>query len=194
MPGLARFRDRFGPPTAARPADPAVCERYAARLPAALIEEWRESGWAAYADGRLWLVNPDDYTEAMDEWLPDLCADPDTRPLVFARSAFGDLLVAHDADSTGQLNVHYGRFVDLVAEPDDFLDLLLDLPYLADALDGDLAAQAVLRAGPLAADEMFAFQPALALGGARHLDHVVKVKMEPHLAILVQLFDAITFE
>lgn len=194
MPGLARFRDRFGPPTAARPADPAVCERYAARLPAALIDEWREVGWAAYANRCLWLVNPDDFAETVAAWLPALCTDLDRPPLVFARSAFGDLLVTHKEKGIGQLNVHYGRFVTIGAAPHVFLNLLLDPPYVAAALDGDLAAKAVLRAGPLAADEMFAYQPALALGGSETVDSVVKVKMDPHLAILVQLFDKITFE
>jgi hypothetical protein len=39
---------------------------------------------------------------------------------------------------------------------------------------------------------MFTFEPALALGGARKLEYVAKVKMMPQLSFLSQLFDEVT--
>jgi hypothetical protein len=50
-----------------------------------------------------------------------------------------------------------------------------------------LAAKAVKKLGPLAADEMFTFEPALALGGAERLKYIVKAKLMPQLSFLAQL-------
>ena len=53
--------------------------------------------------------------------------------------------------------------------------------------DGYLFEPALKKLGPLAPDEMYALEPALAAGGAIALENLVRVKLDPHLTILRQL-------
>ena len=53
--------------------------------------------------------------------------------------------------------------------------------------DGYLFDRALKKLGPLAPDEMYALEPALAAGGAIALENLVRVKLDPHLTILRQL-------
>jgi hypothetical protein len=50
-----------------------------------------------------------------------------------------------------------------------------------------LFAQAVQRHGPLAADEMYGYVPALVAGGRNVVGQMARVKAVPHLSILRQL-------
>jgi hypothetical protein len=61
-------------------------------------------------------------------------------------------------------------------------------------MDGALAAKAKAKLGELSPDEMFMFEPALALGGAPELKYVRKAKTLPHLSLLSQLHDTVTNE
>jgi hypothetical protein len=65
-----------------------------------------------------------------------------------------------------------------MTDDDEFVDLVLDRA---------LHREAINKFGLLAPDEMFTFEPALALGGAAELKYVAKVKMLPQLSILAQL-------
>lgn len=193
MSSLKRFRKKHGPETYCQSSNENSLRKYQDRLPVELLNEWRDRGWCGYAMGQIWLVDPDNYLDVVKEWLPDWCEGEDRPPIVFARSAFGDLLISHEK-SVGQLNVHYGRYIDIGDEVDDFLEYSLDKSYVSDALDGTLALKAMKKLGPLAPDEMFTFVPALALGGSYDLQYVQKVKMFPQLSILVQLFNEIIIE
>ena len=56
-----------------------------------------------------------------------------------------------------------------------------------DHLDKPLFDRALKALGPLAADEMYGFEPALALGGTADLKNLRKVKCVEHLVMLAQL-------
>jgi hypothetical protein len=58
---------------------------------------------------------------------------------------------------------------------------------LKDANRAPLFARALAALGPLAEDEMYGFEPALAVGGVMTLEHLRKVKVDQHLTILRQL-------
>lgn len=166
-------------------------EKYRGRLPDGLVDEWTTNGWCRYANDVFWFVNPDLYVDVVSQWLPEWAAED--AAVVFARSPFGDLLVSHDG-KPGQLNVHYGRYVEIGGRLDVFLGYVLDSGYVDHAMDGELARQAVGKLGALEDDEMFTFEPALALGGAHELGYVQKVKLFPQLSLLAQLFDSISIE
>jgi hypothetical protein len=53
--------------------------------------------------------------------------------------------------------------------------------------DKPLFERALKKLGPLAADEMYGFEPTLALGGKADLKNLHKVKAVEHLVILAQL-------
>jgi hypothetical protein len=47
--------------------------------------------------------------------------------------------------------------------------------------------KALKKLGPLHPDEMYGFEPALAVGGTSKIENLVKVKMIEHLILLSQL-------
>jgi hypothetical protein len=164
------------------------------RFPVELVAEWESHGLCSFADGLLWTVDPNVYQDALDEWLPPRRGSKDKADsFVFARSAFGDLLVSRDG-RVGQLNVHFGRYIDMGGNISIFLNCSLDTRYVKNALDGLLGAKAIKKLGALSESEMFTFEPALALGGAQELKYIKKVKVLPQLSILAQLFDEVTIE
>jgi len=192
MSSLVNFRQWHGPSDQCENATGEVIEKYKGVLPNALLDEWRDYGWCAYANGNLWLVNPDDYADALQEWLPDWCHGEDL-PVVFARGPFGELLVSYQ-DVVGQLNVHHGRYIEIGADVETFLEFSLDKGYVAEALVASLAKRVRKRIGALASDEMYTFVPALALGGTHSASSAEKVKILPQLSILSQLFDEVSIE
>lgn len=188
---LEKLNKGYGDPECYGHPSEKLLKMYSGKVPETLIEEWRERGWCCFAQGVLWTVNPDEYAEVITEFLPDSHESGRTT-VVFARSAFGDLLIGRDGRAM-DLSVHYGRCVDLAWEVDRFLRRL-DRGYVSKALDGRLAMVAIKQFGPLSPDEMFTFEPALALGGAAEMKYVKKVKMFPQLSFLAQLFERITIE
>ena len=48
-------------------------------------------------------------------------------------------------------------------------------------------AQAVEKYGDLAYDECFGYVPLLALGGKEDVEHLKKIKMKEHIAVITQL-------
>lgn len=45
----------------------------------------------------------------------------------------------------------------------------------------------LMKLGPVAENEMYAFEPALCIGGKADLEHMVKLNMDVHLTFLEQL-------
>jgi len=174
------------PGKAARYASPSreQLERLGTLLPEDLVRAWTENGWCSYGDGLIWTVDPDLYTDVVAQWMP---AQRDL--LVLARFSFGDLLMYSERAGLVKVDVLYGKILDLGARPRlYFRSSLNQASYLRDALWWDLHKQAVKKLGVLAPDEMYAFVPALPLGGSTKLEHVQKEKLLPHLNFLSQLF------
>ena len=97
------------------------------------------------------------------------------------------------------INVNYGMLFPTDGTEDlkeDGPDLTLDLFFATiskDSLDKNdsdenpLFERAMALLGPLEADEMYGFVPALAIGGAPKLENLQKVKVIEHLTFLADL-------
>lgn len=196
----ALFIENFGEPTARDPVPRASFCQWAGILRESLLSYWRRDGWATYANGRLWTVNPEDYEHLVHAWLegtPFLSIDTYH---AFARSAFGKLYLCGEASGVGvSIDPIRGeafalqnrlRFKSLTqqnggikvffacAELDDF-DLL-------DADEELLFDRALSTCGPLLADEMYGFEPALVCGGEVAIGNLRRLKLQPHLHRLRQ--------
>jgi hypothetical protein len=88
--------------------------------------------------------------------------------------------------------------MDMQGDVTFFFDLTLPSDfakeYWKDGLDGSMTRKATKKLGPLAPDEMFTWEPALALGGSRKPENLAKVKLSQQLSFLSQLFDEITID
>jgi hypothetical protein len=181
MPAIPRFIEHYGSGISyAKPAAEDV-ERWRGRLHDKILEEWTTCGWCSYGDGFVWLVNPAEFEQAMAEW--------NKKAIVFARTSFGHLLLTVESGETAHLDVHRGDAVNYAYNAYRFLQYALtdNAKFIDVVLDRALHREALQKFGPIASDEMYTFEPALALGGAAELKYVQKVKMSPQLSILAGL-------
>ena len=85
------FTEMVGPRTYSDPVPNNALATYKNILPDQLLEYWKEEGWAAYANGLVWIVNPADYSDLVSLWLKDTPYPEIDTYHVIARSAFGAL-------------------------------------------------------------------------------------------------------
>ncbi len=186
MPQFQEFKKKHGPPAMCRPVAAERVTAHAKKLPANLLAEWKESGWCAYGDGLLWLVDPNDLKAPVREWL-----GASNKKVPFARSAFGHVFLWDD-DGAYMLDPHEGTLAKIVKNIDVVFDYVLcQKEYLEDVLEQKLFRKALKKLGALDYDECYAFEPALALGGPGTLETLRKVKLREQLSILSQLVDEV---
>lgn len=200
------FLRTFGPATSSRPAGDGFVADYAGRLPPSLIEFIREQGFAAYAGGLLWTVDPSKYSAYAQFWCDQFSAMAGAEYLVFARSAFGELFaVRSDTGNVVSLAFHSGSIVfpsdiALPLKKKDSGVLAFFTCHDPEAFDIEdeggepLFARAIEQLGELDENEMFGFEPALALGGRMSLENLRRLRMDVHLDILAQLAPPKAFE
>ncbi len=191
----------FAPALACTPVDQATLTRYKGILPDRLLGYWKEFGFCGYGEGRFWLVNPTDYEEQVELWLKDTPLWGRENYYVIARTAFGDLYVWGDRCANTIDITPYEHSIlpnDLPKKPitqeqkERYLGTFISGrdKEVTDAYDKDdklLFKKALKKLGTLEPDEMYAFVPALALGGIADIKNVQKVKLQEHLSFLAQL-------
>ena len=198
---FAIFLENFGPAIDKRRVPKASIDRYRGKLPTQLLEYWQEHGWAGYADGLFWTVNPEEYEPVLQAWIGDTdFVEHDTYHII-ARSAFGVLLLWGERTGTSltimsldyvafpsegdEKDIAEGRSDDAVkcifrfSAPEDF-------EYENDAAEL-LFQPALQKLGQLEHDEMYSFIPSRALGGPATLARLQKVKAIEHLVFIAQL-------
>lgn len=194
------FREDNGAPTSKEVVPAAAFERYRRVFPNCLLDLWKQDGWAGYGNGRWWIVDPAKFDSVLGEWLEGTPFPAVDRFHCFARSGFGKLH-AWSEKFGNHLTVDCanGFIVALrdeigVKEKDPEIAMATKLSFLtpdSGDLEGDdgefLFDAAVARLGPLGADQVFGFEPALALGGAAVLDSVRKLRLDVHLSLLRQI-------
>jgi hypothetical protein len=187
------FRKAFGHGTQVRVCGPADEERLKSVVPEFLLELWKEDGWASYRDGLLWTVDPKDFESVVRAWKL-----PDRPPIAVARTAFGSLYLLREfvtkKGTPGfailELNPHTGHYMVVGPSAKPFLFGELAQPdYIKTVLREADAQLASKDQGPLAWDEMYGYEPALALGGSREPAHVRRVNIFAHHQLLSQLVD-----
>lgn len=195
------FLEKMGPPVEKRHVPRSSIERYRGRLPEQLLAYWEAHGWCGYADDLFWTVNPHEYEPVLEAWIGGTRFMDEDAYHVIARSAFGELYFwgEKSGDSLRILPWHALAFPLTGAETyiaagkaDDAIRWFfggLKRKYfdVVDDQERPLFAPALEKLGRLKFDEMYAFVPALALGGPRTLAQLQKVKAIEQLIVLAQL-------
>jgi hypothetical protein len=195
------FLEKMGPPVEKRHVPPSSIERYRGHLPNQLLAYWEEHGWCGYADGLFWTVDPQEYEPVLEAWIGDTQFMEKDAYHVIARSAFGELYFwgEKSGDSLRILPWYALAFPLTGAEKyisagkaDDAIRWFfggLKRKYfdLVDDRERPLFVPALEKLGRLKVDEMYAFVPALALGGSATLAQLQKVKIIEQLLVLAQL-------
>ena len=178
MTVFPEFKRVQGPASACRPADPDAIAAYTGRLPEPVLDEWRESGWCAYAGGLLWFVNPAELEDLLGDWLEEPALF-----VPFARTAFADLCL-WGPEGVHYLDVQSGDLTDLIDDVELFVESSLrEGRFLKKVVNQPLYRKAESRLGPPAHDECYAFEPAVALGGPGTADTLQRVKLREHLGL-----------
>jgi hypothetical protein len=182
MTAFPEFQKKHEVGTFCTPASQDVIDSYQDRLPVQLLEEWQEKGWCSYSKGLIWLVNPSDFREVLEDWL-----DPSDDALVFGRTAFGDLFLWRN-NEVEFLSTQYAKIANLIDDVTLFFEYsLCSETFLNDVLDRKLFRKALKQYGQLEQDECYGFEPVLALGGSGEIDTIRKVKLREYLGILSQV-------
>ena len=163
---------KSGPPAAEVPGE----------VPAELKELLSLVGTNSYADGFFTFVAP----RTLDRFL-GLAGIDQSGAHVFLKCGFGQLVFWHQQ----QYKVLHPVFNE-VDELGDDLDFVMDIalcdrPGMENSFMLDVFEQAFPRLGPPKLDEIYAFVPALKLGGPRDVANVRRSKMDVELPILLQL-------
>lgn len=193
------FTAHFGEPQGRRSAPVSSIEKYRSKLPDALLSVWQSEGWSAYADGLFWIVDPDQYTAMLKQWLSGSDLEHVDNYHVIARDAFGSLYAWGEryqrsitiSSLAGGIVALKSQLQQRQTNPDRALGIFFATATKADfdfedRMGNPLFERALAKLGPLSESEMYAFEPALSLGGRADLDGLVKVDMDVHLALLHQ--------
>lgn len=178
---------------------------YEGKLPKRLLEYWQEYGFCGWGEGIYWTVNPAEYRDVLQVWIAGTefeCREKNglDKYYVIGRGAFGSLYVW--GETSGQ-SIDINPSYSMIFPADETAGLIkrgeertIDLFFAVmrkealeekDLDDKPLFERAVAKLGPLEADEMYAFVPALALGGSNKLENLQKVKIIDHLSFLAEL-------
>lgn len=194
------FIEHLGEANSRRHVPEASIDKYRSILPDALLGYWREEGWCSYADGLFWIVNPEPYKAALDTWLQGSGLAEIDNYHVIARDAFGSLYAWGEryqrkitvSSLAGGIVALKNQLQTPNPQPDRALGIFLGATSresldFEDSQGKPLFNRVLMKLGPLAEDEMYAFEPALCIGGKADLEHMVKLNIDVHLTLLEQL-------
>ena len=190
----------FGPAINATVVSSEIVERFRGKLPDQLLSYWQQFGWCGWGQGLFWMVDPDEYESTLEAWIGDTPLMERDAYFVIGRSAFGELFLWGVKSGSGvSIKSSWGMIFprDNTARVAQGDAGMLAKTFVVgqrkqnldqkDYLDKPLFDRAVKALGPLAADEMYGFEPALAIGGKADLKNLRKVKAVEHLVMLAQL-------
>jgi hypothetical protein len=155
-----------------------------AGMPDELRQRLKQVGTSSYANGLFRFVAPAEFRS----YLSFFNLDP-AECLPFLKGAFGHLVFLHGEQY--KLLDPIVNSIDDLGEPLDLrfaMNMLLsDRDILESTFLIDVYEAAFPRLGAPAADEMYAFVPAIGLGGSREAENVQKRSMAAEMQLLSQL-------
>jgi hypothetical protein len=200
---FAHLLGRLGEPEQALKVTYDEAQRYAGRVPDAMLRFWREHGRGAYKGGSYWICDPAPYQGVIEAIFKD---DPEFDPALMTAvgyDAFGRISIWHQ--------MRYEVTVDLLTStidnppdssqissetgqkftPDFSIGCFLTQPIYRDPEtdedDEDLVPKARARLGALEHNEVYGFFPALQLGGTMRVENLRRVKAPEHMMLLASL-------
>ena len=165
-----------------------VLEQFCGILPPELLDFWQEYGFGSYGGGLLKVVDPTTYADGLYTWLGG--EDPSRQPVLV--TAFGNIFyyrkLSETADDVCLLDIHHRQILTCTYSFAEFFErFITDGEVVEELLNRPLFAEALQKKGPLGGDEIYAFVPALILGGSETADHLDKCGAAAHQQLLFQL-------
>jgi len=185
---LTKLLTRFPSYTIVEKPTPEFIARYRDLVPAELVEIWEQYGFGTFCDGYLKIVNPDDYADLLADTYQRTStpASSPTVSLVLFATAMGDLLV-WERGYLVLVDYRHGHTNSVAKNFKLLFRNLIDDGYLKHDLLWEPYLAARERLGEPAFDECFGYVPLLALGGRETVEHLEKVKLREHIALIGQV-------
>jgi hypothetical protein len=178
----AEFHKTFGKPARYAEWSTSDHNRLDGRLPASLLAFLAEDGFAAYKGQSLWMCDPDQMHSEKSAWLQSF-----PKAEIFMRTAFGDMFF-WDGKNIWSCLVHLSSIVFAANNMSWFLGHTLHFkPFLRTIGVPGFTNKGQKVCGPLKPDEVYIWNPALALGGSSESSAIEKGDMHVALDILSQL-------
>lgn len=194
------FLEQFAPQENTELPSASQIAKFKGSVPSILINYWQKQGWGGFHEGLFWFLNPDEYRPVVDAWFDEAKIAHRDDYQVIARSAFGKIFLWNKTGGhTMIINPVFSEIITFppeeeVASGDEdiaFEAFLVSIdPEILDIEDAKeklLFKRALKKLGRLKSDEMYGFEPALAIGGTANLENLVKVKVIEHLVLLAQM-------
>jgi hypothetical protein len=150
-------------------------------LPIFFVDKLKSEGYLEYLKGFWHLIKPDHLKTEISQYLKleNVC------PII--KNAFGCFIVYFNSGYY-HLDIHTGNFGYLSDNLGIILNAtLIDDFALRDMFLMDYFEDALDKFGQVNQDEIYAFNPALQLGGKLSIDSLIKVKAREHIFFLSQL-------
>jgi hypothetical protein len=184
--GFDRFVNKRGKVNSSASPSPKLYKKYENFLPEYIIQIWRTYGFASYANGLFRMSSPDSFETVLKTFF-----GKDNKYIVICHSSFGDLVLWNYEDSSIiSLNSSTGRGIVMAENEkkiDSFFAFVMNDDEFYEAHNYDLHLKAVKKFGQLEPDQVFAFVPALALGGSEKLENIKVSQLREYLAIIAEL-------
>ncbi|GAA5089374.1 DUF1851 domain-containing protein [Chryseobacterium ginsengisoli] len=141
-----------------------------------------QKGKGSYMDGFLWIVNPIEYKDIVDEvYLP--LQNPS---ICFARDAFGNLYLWED-NSIIFVDINHSKQEVVGRKATVFFDLkMTDKGFLEKRLPYNNFLEAKNILGELQSDECYGYQHLLGMGGSEKITNLKKIKVKEYISITAQ--------
>ena len=153
------------------------------RLPGWLSEFVLSHGTGTFMGGYLKVVDPAAWAPALE-----CCYVNAADSVAVMATGLADLVVWDEAGGKGGLLLLELRKQKVTALINKlFFSLLDDSGFRSHALDMDVWAPGVARLGVPAYDECLGFEPLLALGGPESPEHLARVGLREHVALITAL-------
>lgn len=190
----------WGEPTDKRCVSDQVIRKYSSIMPSNVLRYWEHEGFCQFRQGLFFSVNPEDCQFIVDEWITGTPYQDIGRFYALTRSAFGKVFLFNERiGATVTINAVLGSVysykTDVADERSKEISAGMSFTPELDELDCRdergvyLFDRALAKLGPVGWDEMYAFEPALALGGVPRLENLVKVDWRVHMTLLRQMTD-----
>jgi hypothetical protein len=165
-------------------------EKYKGKVANKLLEYWEIEGFRAYANGMIWITNPEEYTEIINEYLKDTPFEKIDTFHVFAKDAFATLyLVAEVIGETITINIAFNSIITLeskfkqISENKDsviesfFIGTDKEDTDMEDTYEEPLFDRALEKLGMLKKDEVYAFKGLLNTGADQTIENLIKMNI-----------------
>jgi len=178
---FAKFIETYGAGTDVKNIPPGDLDGFRDVLPAELLE-LVALGEGSYMNGFLWIVNPAEYRQLVNEiYLP--VSHPS---ICFARDAFGCLYLWED-NSVVYIDINYSKQEVVGRKLNVFFDLkLTDNSFLEKKTSYKKYLDVKSKLGPVSIDECYGYITLLGLGGFDKPENSNKVKLKEYLSIVAQ--------